>query len=200
MGWVGQPWWWWGDHASCQGSQQSRANSSTLAEGSQQSRAAAAAGKPQPLPKHCQQVATSLSVRAQWLEGQNLSRAPKAVLCYTPHTAEPVYIKPLLVCLSRKSTANRWRQMCLSRSVSQSLTWDLRPLVQLKNSVNTLERANQWGQRGTSRDRSPAKSYKRSSSQTNLFHALCSVSSGGVQTTNQPILTWEEKRFFIIIF
>lgn len=143
-------------------------------------------GKPQPLPKPCQQVDTSPS---RWLEGQKLSRAPTAVLGCTPHAAEPVYTKPFLVFLSRKSAANRRRQMCLSRSVSQSLTWDLRPLVQLKNSVNTLERARQRGQRGTSRDRSPAKSYKRSSSQTNLFHALCSVSSGGVQTTNQPVLT-----------
>lgn len=79
-------------------------------------------GKPQLPPKPCQQVATSPSARAQWLEGQKLSHAPKAVLCYTPHTAEPVYIKPFLVFLSRKSAANRWRQMCLSRSVSQILT------------------------------------------------------------------------------
>lgn len=77
--------------------------------------------------------------------GQNLSHASKAVLHCTPRTAAPVYIKPYFVFLCRKSAAHRWRQTCLSRRVSRSLTWDLQPLVQLKTSLSTPGR--EWASR-----------------------------------------------------
>lgn len=72
-----------------------------------------------------------------------------------------------------------------------------------KHSVNTLERASQWGWLGTRQFRGMDKNLtpsqelqdggKSNSSRTNLFHPLCLISGGGIQTANRSVLRWKRK-------
>lgn len=146
-----------------------------------------------------QAVASCWSPVSEWLlpcqQEPSGGRGQKSQPCFQngamlhpTHHCPCLYKAFFFVFLSRKNTARHWRRLCLSRHVSQSLTQDLQPLVQLKNSLSTpwreqASRAGCWPA-SPSPCQNLQEEGKSNSSWTNLLHPLCSVSGGGIQLTN----------------
>ena len=91
----------------------------------------------------------------------------RAVLCYAPHTAAPVCIKPFFCFPFQKERcqsleAGVFIKTCISKPDTSSAASGAAE----KQAVITLARASRQGRRGTGPAPAPAKSYTRRESQT----------------------------------
>lgn len=130
------------------------------------------------------------------------------MLCYTPHTTAPVYIKPFFFppcfpfqkerCQSLE--ADVFIKTCISKPDMRSAASGAAE----KQSVNSLERASQRGRRGTGPAPVPAKSYKRRESQTQAEQTFSIHSAqylAGGRPNHKPASSYVkgEAFFFLIV-